>query len=123
MSRIAAPKRNQNFPQKIEYDSQLYKDYREYLKTRMGSNGLSLCGTHRVAYNPYWREKHKLMFGSDKCALYLPKDWIPEEKFLDILIKHQMIEGENMIIRPIEYDEDENADNTNYEVNILRGKH
>ncbi len=94
-----------SFPRKLEFDSPEYHEYREYIKTRVGSTGLSLCGTHKTAYNFFWREKHKLEFQG--CRIYLPKDWIPDDKFLEVMIENKMFEGDNTIIRPIEYDEED----------------
>jgi len=93
------------FPRKLEFNSEIYEEYRKYIKSRMGNNGLSLCGTHRMGYNNYWRERHKSEFKN--CKIYLPKEWIPDEKFIDVMIDNQMIEGDNVILRPLEYDEED----------------
>ena len=81
----------------------------------MDSNGLSLCGTHKTAYNPYWKERHRIEF-KNACTMYLPKDWIPEEKFIDVMINHGLVEPPNTIMRPIEFDEEEVSDNTSEHV-------
>jgi hypothetical protein len=116
MSKTNAKKKS-HFSPKMEYDSPEYLEYRAYLKTRLGSNGLSLCGDHKIAYNPYWKEKHRLDF--KQCNIYLPKDWIPDEKFFDVIIKHDMFEGTNTFVRPIEYDEDTSSETPNNDVIFL----
>ena len=41
------------------------------------------------------------------CSLYLPKDWIPDDKFIYVIIDNKMFEGDNIVLRPIEFDEEE----------------
>ena len=90
MSQVKAKK--MTMKPKIEFDSDEYNQYREHLKSRLGTDGLSLCVTHRIAYNHYWREKHKLDY-NNKCEILLPKEWIPDDKFLEVMIENEFLKG------------------------------
>ena len=93
------------FPQELEFGSAEYYEFLEYIGGKKGPGGLSLCINHWKVYNPYWKDKHIKEF--PKCLVILPKEWVTEDEFLRLVKQHTKIKGENCIIRPIFYDEED----------------